>query len=84
MRSIAAPILILAAGTLGTNELLLKAQARGVPLSSKVGTRFSANGDDLVLAMQLATPVNAVATWRRLVSARRCCLHNERTIPPIQ
>ncbi len=62
MRSIAAPILILAAGTLGTNELLLKAQARGVPLSSKVGTRFSANGDDLVLAMQLATPVNAVAT----------------------
>ena len=62
MRSIAAPILILAAGTLGTNELLLKAQARGVPLSSKVGTRFSANGDYLVLAMQLATPVNAVAT----------------------
>ncbi|HEX5667082.1 MAG TPA: hypothetical protein VFX71_09625, partial [Hyphomicrobium sp.] len=48
MRSIAAPILILAAGTLGINELLL--------------TRFSANGDDLVLAMQLATPVNAVAT----------------------
>ena len=62
MRSIAAPILILAAGTLGTNELLLKAQACGLPLSSKLGTRFSANGDDLVLAMQLPTPVNAVAT----------------------
>ncbi|MBY0226914.1 MAG: GMC family oxidoreductase N-terminal domain-containing protein [Hyphomicrobium sp.] len=62
VRIIATPILVLAAGTLGTNELLLKAQACGLPLSSKLGTRFSANGDDLMLAMQLATPVNAVAT----------------------
>lgn len=62
VRSIAAPILILAAGTLGTNELLLKAQASGLPLSPKLGRRFSANGDDLVLAMRLETPVNAVAT----------------------
>lgn len=59
---IEAPIVVLAAGTLGTNELLLRAQARGLPLSSRLGERFSANGDDLVIASELDQPVNAVAT----------------------
>jgi cholesterol oxidase len=47
---------------LGTNELLLRAQQRGLPLSAKLGERFSANGDDLVFADKLSEPVNAVAT----------------------
>lgn len=57
-----APIVVLAAGTLGTNELLLKAQQRGLKLSDKLGQNFSANGDDLVVAGNLEVPVNAVAT----------------------
>jgi cholesterol oxidase len=61
-RRIEAPIVVLAAGTLGTNELLLRAQQRGLKLSAKLGEKFSANGDDLVIAGRLEVPVNAVAT----------------------
>jgi len=61
-RRIAAPIVVLAAGTMGTNELLLRARQRGLALSAKLGEKFSANGDDLVIATDLAEPVNAVAT----------------------
>ena len=59
---IEAKIVVLAAGTLGTNELLLRAQQRGLKLSQKLGESFSANGDDLVIAGALDEPVNAVAT----------------------
>ena len=61
-RHIEASIVVLAAGTMGTNELLLRAQDRGLALSSKLGERFSANGDDLVFADNLSAPVHAVAT----------------------
>lgn len=58
---IEAPIVVLAAGTMGTNELLLRAQNRGLTLSEKLGHNFSANGDDLVFADKLDKPVNAIA-----------------------
>jgi cholesterol oxidase len=61
-RRIEAPIVVLGAGTLGTNELLLRAQQRGLALSAKLGEKFSANGDDLVVAGRLEEPVNAIAT----------------------
>jgi len=61
-RRIEAPIVILAGGTMGTNELLLRAQQRGLALSAKLGEKFSANGDDLVFADKLDVPVNAIAT----------------------
>jgi cholesterol oxidase len=61
-RRIEAPILVLAAGALGTTELLLRAQQRGLKLSAKLGEKFSANGDDFVFASNLDEPVNAVAT----------------------
>ncbi len=60
-RRMAARIIVLAAGTMGTNELLLRAQKRGLALSSRLGQNFSANGDDLVIASDLSQPVNAVA-----------------------
>ena len=62
MSRIEAPIVVLAAGTMGTTELLLRAQQRGLKLSDKLGQNFSANGDDLVFADNLEQPVNAVAT----------------------
>jgi cholesterol oxidase len=61
-RRIEVPIVVLAAGTLGTTELLLRAQQHGLELSAKLGENFSANGDDLVFASNLDEPVNAVAT----------------------
>ena len=61
-RRIEAGIVVLAAGTMGTNELLMRAQQRGLKLSDKLGEKFSANGDDLVIASNLDKPVNAIAT----------------------
>src|SRR5262245_21571049 len=62
IRRIEAPIVVLAAGALGTTELLLRAQQGGLKLSAKLGEKFSANGDDFVFASNLDEPVNAVAT----------------------
>lgn len=59
---ITARIVVLAAGTMGTAELLLRAERRGLPLSPKLGEKFSANGDDLVIASDLPDPVRAIAT----------------------
>lgn len=61
-RRILAPIVVLAAGTMGTVELLLRAQQNGLPLSERLGHNFSANGDDLMFADDFGDPVNAVAT----------------------
>ena len=61
-RQVEADILVLAAGTMGTTELLLRAKKRGLALSEMLGEKFSANGDDMVLAAELDEPVNAVAT----------------------
>ena len=62
LRQVTAKTLVLAAGTLGTNELLLRARRDGLALSKRLGENFSANGDDLVFANKLAQPANAVAT----------------------
>ncbi|SDJ06172.1 Choline dehydrogenase [Bradyrhizobium sp. Rc2d] len=51
---------ILAAGTLGSTEILLRSRA-ALPLSGQLGHKFSANGDMLVTAYDLSRPVNAVA-----------------------
>ena len=49
-----APVLVLAAGALGSTRLLLKNQRRLPRLSPALGTRFSGNGDALALAIDPA------------------------------
>ncbi len=49
-----APVLVLAAGTLGSSRLLLKNRRRLDRLSPALGTRFSGNGDALGLALDPA------------------------------
>lgn len=46
-----APVLVLAAGTLGTTRLLLQNRKRLPRLSPALGTRYSGNGDALALAL---------------------------------
>jgi cholesterol oxidase len=48
---VSAPVLVLAAGTLGSTRLLLKNKRRLPRLSPALGTRFSGNGDALSLAI---------------------------------
>lgn len=54
--SVEAPLLVLAAGTLGTSRLLLKNRGRLGRLSPALGSRFSANGDALTLAVDPTAP----------------------------
>ncbi len=54
--SVEAPLLVLAAGTIGTSRLLLKNRSRLGRLSPALGSRFSGNGDALALAIDPSAP----------------------------
>lgn len=45
--TVAARSVVLAAGAMGSTEILLRSKAAGLPVSEALGTRFSANGDVL-------------------------------------
>ncbi|MGE3066439.1 MAG: GMC oxidoreductase [Hyphomicrobiaceae bacterium] len=55
-----ASLVILAAGTLGSTEILLRSGERGLALSDKLGSRFSANGDIIAFGYGAKIPVNAI------------------------
>ncbi len=57
---IEAPVVVLAAGTLGSTEILLRSRAAGLALSDRLGQRFSANGDIIAFGYGAKVPVNAV------------------------
>lgn len=58
--TIEAPVVVLAAGTLGSTEILLRSRAQGLALSDRLGRRFSANGDIIAFGYGAKTTVNAV------------------------
>jgi cholesterol oxidase len=58
--TLTAPMVILAAGTLGSTEILLRSRERGLALSDRVGQRFSANGDIIAFGYGAKIPVNAI------------------------
>jgi cholesterol oxidase len=55
-----AKTVVLAAGTLGSTEILLRSRERGLPLSDRLGERFSANGDIIAFALGGRERVNGV------------------------
>jgi cholesterol oxidase len=55
-----AKIVILAAGTLGSTEILLRSRERGLSLSDRLGERFSANGDIIAFALGGGERVNGI------------------------
>jgi cholesterol oxidase len=59
-REIEAATVVLAAGTLGSTEILLRSRAAGLSLSPALGQRFSGNGDMLALTYNADIPVNAI------------------------
>jgi cholesterol oxidase len=58
--SIRADMVILAAGTLGSTEILLRSRERGLAVSDRLGQRFSANGDIIAFGYGAKSPVNAI------------------------
>ena len=60
LRSVEAKIVVLAAGTLGSTEILLRSREGGLPLSDQLGERFSANGDIIAFALGGKERVNGI------------------------
>ncbi len=58
--SVGANIVILAAGTLGSTEILLRSKTAGLSLSNKLGHNFSGNGDVGGIAYNTDRPVGSV------------------------
>jgi cholesterol oxidase len=60
LRSVEAKTVVLAAGTLGSTEILLRSREEGLPLSDHLGERFSANGDIIAFALGGKERVNGI------------------------
>ena len=58
--SVSADVVVLAAGTLGSTEILLRSRQRGLALSDCLGRGFSANGDIIAFGSGVHERVNAV------------------------
>src|SRR5215212_7889603 len=57
-KTVSAPLVFLAGGTLGTTEILLRSRDRGgLKLTDKLGTHFSTNGDFGAFCVGTAKPV---------------------------
>jgi cholesterol oxidase len=68
---ITADVVVLAAGALGSTEILLRSRAHGLPVSDRLGDRFSGNGDVLAFAYDTDRSVRGVGLGRRTPTTRR-------------
>lgn len=59
-RAINAHVVILAAGTLGTNEILMRSREAGLPLSDRLGKHVSTNADLIAFGSNLKEPVHGI------------------------
>jgi len=57
---VTAEVVILAAGTLGTSEILLRSKANGLPISDRAGHDFTGNGDVIAFAYNCDEEINAI------------------------
>ncbi len=60
IRFITADLVILAAGTLGSTEILLRSKEKGLCLSEQVGHRFTGNGDVLAFGYNNREPIDGI------------------------
>lgn len=60
-----ADIVVLAAGALGSTEILLRSAAHGLPLSGRVGQRITGNGDVLAFSYNSDREVNGIGWGHR-------------------
>ena len=60
-----ADVVVLAAGTLGSSEILLRSKERGLALSDEVGKRFTGNGDVLAFGYNTDQEINGIGWGTR-------------------
>lgn len=56
---------ILAAGSLGSTEILLRSAQRGLPVSDRLGQRFTGNGDVLGFGYNNDVPINGIGLGKK-------------------
>lgn len=59
-QSVAADNVFIAAGTLGSSEILLRSRTTGLALSPRLGKGFSGNGDVIAFAYNNDQPINGI------------------------
>jgi cholesterol oxidase len=64
-RKLHARAVVLGAGALGSTEILLRSAAAGLPLSKRLGARFSGNGDALAIGYNFPAELDSVGFGRR-------------------
>ena len=64
LEQVTAGLVVVAAGSLGSTEILLRSREKGLELSDRLGKGFSSNGDDIVLGVNQNTLVNGNACER--------------------
>ena len=57
---VTAPIVVLAAGSLGSTEILMRSREKGLALSETLGSKFTGNGDVLALAYNGRQKINGI------------------------
>ncbi|HEY2933798.1 MAG TPA: GMC family oxidoreductase [Acidobacteriota bacterium] len=67
---VAADLVVLSAGTLGSTEILLRCRRAGLPLSDKIGHRFSGNGDVLAFSYNGEETIGGVGFGHRSPQGR--------------
>jgi len=65
LSTVTADVVMLAAGALGSTEILLRSKERGLPVSDLVGTGFSGNGDVLGFAYNADEEIDGVGFGSR-------------------
>lgn len=58
--AVTAAVVVLAAGTLGSTEILMRSREHGLAVSDRLGERFSANGDIIAFGYGADERVNAI------------------------
>lgn len=62
-----ADVVVMAAGALGSTEILLRSRAEGLAVSPRLGQRFTGNGDVLAFAYDvIGAPVRGIGLGRRV------------------
>ena len=60
LRTVNAKIIVLAAGTMGTTEIMMRSRDEGLAVSKRLGEQFSSNGDIIAFGLGASGRVNAI------------------------
>jgi len=76
-----AKVVVVAGGTLGSTEILLRSKERGLALSDYVGQRFSGNGDLLSFAFDTKYKIENIVDGQRKVGPCITTIIDRRALP---